>query len=68
MCFSYGVGIAMLIFCVMDFINIKGVILTPLKRISNPLGDILHGLKENQIIVISSIPIDEEKILVLVFG
>ena len=31
----------------MDKININGVILTPLKRISHPKGDILHGMKKN---------------------
>ncbi len=27
--------------------NISGVILTPLKIIENPLGDVLHGMKES---------------------
>ncbi len=31
----------------MDEINIDGVILTPLKRIGHPKGDILHGMKRN---------------------
>ena len=31
----------------MDKINIDGVILTPLKKITHPKGDILHGLKNN---------------------
>ena len=29
----------------MDKINIDGVILTPLKKITHPKGDILHGMK-----------------------
>jgi dTDP-4-dehydrorhamnose 3,5-epimerase len=31
----------------MDKINIEGVILTPLKKITHPRGDILHAMKEN---------------------
>lgn len=31
----------------MDKINIEGVILTPLKKIHHPKGDILHGMKKN---------------------
>ena len=31
----------------MDEINIEGVILTPLKKIIHPKGDILHGIKKN---------------------
>ena len=31
----------------MDKIKIKGVILTPLKKITHPKGDILHGMKNN---------------------
>jgi len=31
----------------MDSINIEGVMLTPLKRIANPKGDILHCLKSS---------------------
>ena len=31
----------------MDKINIDGVILTPLKKITHPKGDILHGIKNN---------------------
>ena len=31
----------------MDKINIDGVILTPLKKITHPKGDILHGMKNN---------------------
>ena len=31
----------------MDEIDIEGLILTPLKRIHNPQGDILHGLKKS---------------------
>jgi len=31
----------------MDKINIEGVILTDLKRISHPKGDILHGMKRS---------------------
>ena len=31
----------------MDKINIDGVILTPLKKITHPRGDILHAMKEN---------------------
>ena len=31
----------------MDEINIDGVILTPLKKIIHPKGDILHGIKKN---------------------
>jgi dTDP-4-dehydrorhamnose 3,5-epimerase len=30
-----------------DNINIEGVILTPLRKIYHPLGDILHGMKKN---------------------
>ena len=33
----------------MDEININGVILTPLKKISHPKGDILHGMKESDV-------------------
>jgi dTDP-4-dehydrorhamnose 3,5-epimerase len=32
----------------MDEINIEGVILTPLKKIIHPKGDILHGIKKNE--------------------
>ena len=31
----------------MDEINIEGVILTPLKKIRNPKGDIFHGMKKS---------------------
>ena len=31
----------------MDEINIEGVILTPLKKIHHPKGDVLHGLKKS---------------------
>ena len=31
----------------MDKINIEGVILTPLKKITHPRGNILHAIKEN---------------------
>ncbi len=31
----------------MDNITIEGVILTPLKRIDSPLGDIFHGMKKS---------------------
>ena len=31
----------------MDKINIEGVILTPLKKISHPKGDIFHGIKKS---------------------
>jgi len=31
----------------MDRINIKGIILTPLKKIHHPKGDILHGIKKS---------------------
>ena len=31
----------------MDEININGVVLTPLKKIHHPNGDILHGIKKN---------------------
>ena len=31
----------------MDEVNIDGVILTPLKKIIHPKGNILHGLKKN---------------------
>ena len=33
----------------MDKINIEGVILTPLKKITHPRGNILHAIKENDI-------------------
>ena len=33
----------------MDEVNIEGVILTPLKKISHPKGNILHGLKKSDI-------------------
>ena len=33
----------------MGKVNIDGVILTPLKKIDNPSGDILHGMKESDI-------------------
>lgn len=33
----------------MDEININGVILTPLKKISHPKGDILHGMTESDV-------------------
>lgn len=33
----------------MDKINIKGVILTPLKKIRHPKGDIFHGMKKGDI-------------------
>jgi dTDP-4-dehydrorhamnose 3,5-epimerase len=33
----------------LDEININGVILTPLKKISHPKGDILHGMKESDV-------------------
>ena len=31
----------------MDKINIEGVILTPLKKISHPRGDVFHGMKKS---------------------
>ncbi len=31
----------------MDSINIEGVILTPLRKITHPLGDIFHGMKKS---------------------
>ena len=31
----------------MDNINIDGVLLTPLKKIAHPLGDIFHGMKKS---------------------
>ena len=33
----------------MDKVNIEGVILTPLNKISHPKGDIFHGIKKTDI-------------------
>ena len=33
----------------MDEVNINGIILTPLKKIQHPRGDILHGIKKSDI-------------------
>ena len=33
----------------MDEINIEGVILTPLKKIHHPKGDIFHGMKKSDV-------------------
>ena len=33
----------------MDTLNIKGVVVTPLKKIKHPKGDILHGIKKSDI-------------------
>ena len=32
----------------MDKINIEGLILTPLKKIHHPKGDVLHGMKKSE--------------------
>lgn len=32
----------------MDEINIEGLILTPLKKIHHPMGDVLHGMKKSE--------------------
>ncbi len=31
----------------MDKVNIEGVLLTPLRKIENPLGDVYHGMKSS---------------------
>jgi dTDP-4-dehydrorhamnose 3,5-epimerase len=33
----------------MDEVNVEGVLLTPLKRIHNPKGDVFHGMKKSDI-------------------
>ena len=33
----------------MGKVNIDGVILTPLKKIEHPSGDIFHGMKESDV-------------------
>ena len=33
----------------MDKLNINGIVLTPLKKIQNPLGDVFHGMKKSDV-------------------
>ena len=33
----------------MDKVNINGIVLTPLKRIQNHLGDVFHGMKKSDV-------------------
>ena len=42
----------------MDEISIEGLILTPLKKIHHPKGDIFHGLKKSDYMDIGSITSD----------